>query len=296
MNNVDIETFWAVVENGNMTAAAEALFITQPTLSSRVQSLENEVGAKLFIRGRGMKESRLTEAGENFLPLARRWRTLLSETDDFAAAKRQEYLHLAAVYTANRYILPPVYQRFLEREMPTALWVETMRAPDAISAVTQGVCDLAIVDMLPDHDQRLDVRLLFRESFMLGTSQDNDSLGESVHPSQLNASDELLVSGQPEITQWHNYWFGTEVKPVLRTDMIETIPTCGKRWSIIPASAVGTYCQQYRWKVCRLSDAPNDRVFYLVRRNGASVSEAEKLLLDDLKSEAEKVSGITVLM
>ena len=170
MNNVDIETFWAVVENGSMTAAAEALFITQPTLSGRVQSLENEVGAKLFIRGRGMKELRLTEAGENFLPLARRWRTLLSETDDFAAAKRQEYLHLAAVYTANRYILPPVYQRFLEREMPTALWVETMRAPDAISAVTQGVCDLAIVDMLPDHDQRLDVRLLFRESFIALTS------------------------------------------------------------------------------------------------------------------------------
>ncbi len=53
-----------------MTAAAEALFITQPTLSSHVQSLENEVGAKLFIRGRGMKELRLTEAGENFLPLA----------------------------------------------------------------------------------------------------------------------------------------------------------------------------------------------------------------------------------
>ena len=30
--------------------------------------------------------------------------------------------------TANRYILPPVYQRFLEREMPTALWVETSGA------------------------------------------------------------------------------------------------------------------------------------------------------------------------
>ena len=53
MNNVDIETFWTVVENGSVTAAAEALFITRPTLSGRVQSLENEVGAKLFIRGQG---------------------------------------------------------------------------------------------------------------------------------------------------------------------------------------------------------------------------------------------------
>lgn len=296
MNNVDIETFWAVVETGSMTAAAEALFITQPTLSSRVQALENEVGAKLFIRGRGIKRVQLTEAGQNFLPLARRWRTLLSETDDFSTAKRQEYLHLAAVYTANRYILPPVYQRFLERETPTALWVETMRTVDAVSAVTQGICDLAIIDTLPDHDQRLDVRLLFRESFMLGTSRDNDSIGPTVHPSQLCASDELLISGQPEITQWHNYWFGTDAKPVLRTDIAEAMPTCGKRWSIIPASAAGTFRRQYKWKVCRLTEPPADRVFYLVRRQSSAVSEAETLLLDDLRAELEKIKGVTILL
>ena len=33
MTNLDIETFWAVVQHGTMTAAAEALYITQPTLS-----------------------------------------------------------------------------------------------------------------------------------------------------------------------------------------------------------------------------------------------------------------------
>ena len=31
MTNLDIETFWAVVQHGTMTAAAEALYITQPT-------------------------------------------------------------------------------------------------------------------------------------------------------------------------------------------------------------------------------------------------------------------------
>ena len=36
MTNLDIETFWAVVQHGTMTAAAEALYITQPTLSSAV--------------------------------------------------------------------------------------------------------------------------------------------------------------------------------------------------------------------------------------------------------------------
>lgn len=36
MTNLDIETFWAVVQHGTMTAAAEALYITQPTLSMRI--------------------------------------------------------------------------------------------------------------------------------------------------------------------------------------------------------------------------------------------------------------------
>ena len=45
MNNTDMETFWAVLEHGTLTAAANALFITQPTLTNRIQSLETEVGA-----------------------------------------------------------------------------------------------------------------------------------------------------------------------------------------------------------------------------------------------------------
>ena len=70
MNNTDMETFWAVLEHGTLTAAAEALFITQPTLTNRIQSLEAEVGAQLFHRGKGIRHIELTEAGQRFLPLA----------------------------------------------------------------------------------------------------------------------------------------------------------------------------------------------------------------------------------
>ena len=48
MTNLDIETFWAVVQHGTMTAAAEALYITQPTLSMRIRALEERVGTPLF--------------------------------------------------------------------------------------------------------------------------------------------------------------------------------------------------------------------------------------------------------
>ena len=94
MTNLDIETFWAVVQHGTMTAAAEALYITQPTLSMRIRALEERVGTPLFIRGKGQRRIRLTAAGQKFLTLARRWQRLLSETEALAELEQRTYLRM----------------------------------------------------------------------------------------------------------------------------------------------------------------------------------------------------------
>ena len=73
MTDMEIETFLTVLRCGSMTAAAQALYITQPTLSARLQTLEDEVGTPLFVRGKGLRRLELTDAGSRFLPLAQRW-------------------------------------------------------------------------------------------------------------------------------------------------------------------------------------------------------------------------------
>ena len=95
MTTLDIETFFAVLDHGTMTAAAEALFITQPTLTARIQALEAEVGAALFRRGKGQRHITLTEAGQRFLPLARRWQNLLA-----GVSAHHRRLHRQSVYPA----------------------------------------------------------------------------------------------------------------------------------------------------------------------------------------------------
>src|SRR4249919_1785002 len=62
--------FLAAAEHGSFSAAAESLFMSQPSLSEQVRRLEDELGVALFIRlGRGIA---LTEAGRTFLPHAER--------------------------------------------------------------------------------------------------------------------------------------------------------------------------------------------------------------------------------
>ncbi len=65
-----IRQFLAVVDTGNFSRAADAIGVTQPTLSSGIAELEGHVGARLFERQR--PTVRLTSAGNRLLPIARR--------------------------------------------------------------------------------------------------------------------------------------------------------------------------------------------------------------------------------
>ena len=73
-----IEAFERTAREGNFTRAAEALQLTQPAISTRISTLENELGGQLFER-RG-RQLYLTPLGERFLPYAQRMLTVMAES------------------------------------------------------------------------------------------------------------------------------------------------------------------------------------------------------------------------
>lgn len=78
MNSDQLRQFKTIAECGNLTKAAEHLYITQPALSISLTKLESEIGKLLFIRkGRQLE---LTENGENLLKYAK----IVTETIDEA--------------------------------------------------------------------------------------------------------------------------------------------------------------------------------------------------------------------
>src|SRR5919107_696224 len=108
-----VEAFLEVARLGNVSRAAEALYVTQPTLTARIQALEKELGEALFVRtGRGV---RLTDAGRVFLPNAERavqavddGRQALADLRSASAGR----LALGAAPAVSTYVLPPVLKRF----------------------------------------------------------------------------------------------------------------------------------------------------------------------------------------
>ncbi|MBL38011.1 MAG: LysR family transcriptional regulator [Xanthomonadales bacterium] len=108
----------AVVENDlNITAAAEALFTSQPGVSKQIRLLEDELDLQIFVRN-GKRVVALTDAGRRVVEHASR---VLQETErikslaDELRAEDHGTLALATTQTQARYVLPDVIGEFRQR-------------------------------------------------------------------------------------------------------------------------------------------------------------------------------------
>ncbi|HZY65135.1 MAG TPA: LysR family transcriptional regulator [Rubrobacteraceae bacterium] len=121
-----MECFLAVARLGNVSRAAEEMFLTQPTLTARLKGLEEEVGDQLFVRtSRGM---RLTDAGKEFLPHAERVISSFQEGKRRVAELKGAsggQLVLGASPGVGTYALPGLLERFTAAYPKVSISVRT---------------------------------------------------------------------------------------------------------------------------------------------------------------------------
>ncbi|MCA9844854.1 MAG: LysR family transcriptional regulator, partial [Dehalococcoidia bacterium] len=113
MELAQLEAFLQVAHHRSFSRAAEALFLTQPSVTARIQSLERELGERLFERsGRSVS---LTDAGIAFIPHAQRALTAVQEGADAIDAVRHGEvgsIRIGASSSIGTYNLPDVLERF----------------------------------------------------------------------------------------------------------------------------------------------------------------------------------------
>jgi DNA-binding transcriptional LysR family regulator len=150
-----LTAFLAVVRGGSITAAADELVVTQPSVSAAVASLARELGCDVFERaGRGV---RLTDAGTAFVPYAEDVLGLLEKGRVAAleaASIAVRRLRIAAVTTAAESFVPGLMREFAARHPETDLMLVVGNRQDVLDRVVTHSADVAIAGK-PPADERL---------------------------------------------------------------------------------------------------------------------------------------------
>jgi DNA-binding transcriptional LysR family regulator len=159
--------FLAVAEHASFTRAAEAMHVSQPSLSVQIAALEEEVGTALFDRlGRRVI---LTEAGqilrEHAIRVMRELETGVQAIDELKGGERG-HLMVGALSTVNSYLIPPLVTRFRRRFPKVSLHVQALPSSKIIDDVLAARLDLGIC-LLPVSDPRLTYQRLFDETLCL---------------------------------------------------------------------------------------------------------------------------------
>ena len=161
-----LEAFLQAAARGSFRRAAEALFLSQPSVSARVQSLEDEVGVPLFHRSaRGV---RLTDMGRTFLPFAQRSIESLRRGREVLESIRQDsvgMLNMAPARVIGTYVLPEVLQQFRGLYPETNLHIKVGGSTDVLQMVVDEEVQLGLTRFM--HHPDVDALHLYAEEAVL---------------------------------------------------------------------------------------------------------------------------------
>ena len=167
-----LEAFLEAASRGSFRRAAYALYLSQPSVSARIQALEDEVGVALFHRtARGV---RLTNMGQVFLPFAQRSMETLRRGREVLESVRQAsagILNMATARVIGTYVLPETLQKFQHLYPETNLHIKVGGSLDVLQMVVDEEVQLGLARFMQHPD--VDALHLYDEEAVLVVHPDH---------------------------------------------------------------------------------------------------------------------------
>jgi DNA-binding transcriptional LysR family regulator len=285
-----VEAFVEVARRGNVTRAAEALFVTQPALTARLQSLERDLGARLFVRsGRGV---RLTDHGQAFLPYAERahealadGRRLLAELERGGVGQ----LVIGAAPAVSTYVLPSILERFHAAHPRVQLTVRTGHSEEVLEMVVRRQVQIGLVRAL--RHPELAVVPLYEDELVLVTDPAHRFAERGEISLEAIAGERLILfdraSSYHDLTSAFLGEAGVIPAGSMELDNIDATKKMvaqGLGVALLPHTAVAEELTTGRLASIRILDAPplRRRIVALHRRELAAASGIPGVFLDTL--------------
>ena len=147
-----LRSFIALVEYENFTLAANKIYVSQPTISTHLRLLEEELQCQLVIRD--TKKIHLTDRGREFYDFAKRVVGLEDRLKQ-SWLKNNENIRLGASTIPSTYLVPQALPGFLLKESTARFVITQGDSASVIEDVRNGIYDLGFVGMRTD-DESLD--------------------------------------------------------------------------------------------------------------------------------------------
>ena len=156
----------AIAEHKNFTKAAEKCFVTQPTLSTQIQKLEDELEVLIFDRSK--KPIELTEVGRKIVNQAR---NIVNESERIQDIVDQQKgfiggeFRIGIIPTVMPTLLPMFLKAFIKKYPKVKLKIEELTTEEIILRIRDGHLDAAIA-ATPLENENIKERVLYYEPFV----------------------------------------------------------------------------------------------------------------------------------
>lgn len=193
MNLRDLKYLVALADQKHFGRAAVACFVSQPTLSTQIKKLEEELGVSLVERA--PRRVMLTPAGRDAAERARR---IVADVDEMKEAARRSQnpeagtVRLGMFPTLGPYLLPHVVSRIRERFPELELLLIEEKTEVILRQLREGKIDVGVL-ALPLHDDQLHLEFLFEEPFVLAMPDGHPLAGSRALAIQDLADESLLL-------------------------------------------------------------------------------------------------------
>lgn len=265
MDIKDLEVFLKIKDTSSISATASMLFISQSTVSRKLQMLEEELGIQLFIRNRGYSQTLLSADGYRFVPIAEKILELYSDAQLLRDSIIRTRIDIACVDSVN-YFLAPFIRDTCTSNPTLDIHLRTNHSWEIHGMIENREVDIGIAnDESPYSDS--DSIFVFSENYVVARQRDADGKNcvKYVHPRNLNPRHEIYQSFSSSYNKWHTYWWkpGQAKIEVLVASLIETMFSDTEDWAILPES-ITKILPEGKYVFSQLENPPPARKCYLI--------------------------------
>lgn len=288
MNTTALHTFITVMELGNISQAAEQLYLTQPAVSKRIKNLEEEFGVTLFDAvGRSIVP---TQAAQYLLVHAKRWladynqvKHSVSQSKDTVSGK----LSIGTSHHIGLHHLSPLLKDFVQNYPDVQLDVHFVDSETGHAAVMSGELEMAFLTLPPNFnkktkDKRLSYHPLWHDDLVFVAANFSELATQNdITLKQLAALPALLPAAHTYTSQITLAAFakkGLKPQATMSTNPLESIRmmvSIGLGWSALPKTLLNDSLAELHIK-----NPPNlARTLGMVTNSARTQSAAVKALV-----------------